>query len=123
MIPRDKIRNITYGYANEGAGLTYTGEIRVDKASETLNMQLRMRSAYGRRWKQTTGNPKQCKSHLTKTTDMYMAIRYQHKICKKNVCFCLEAKIYEVLTRLRKTYSKKNDEPWHRPYPDTAGPH
>ena len=35
VIPRDKIKNITYGYANEGAGLTYTGAICVDKASET----------------------------------------------------------------------------------------
>ena len=63
------MKNIMYGYANEGAGLTHTGDIRVDKlkASEyTLNMQLRMRSAYDRRWKQTTGNSKQCKSRLTK---------------------------------------------------------
>ena len=29
------MKNITYGYANEGAGLIYTGAIRVDKASET----------------------------------------------------------------------------------------
>ena len=29
------MKNITYGYANEGAGLTHTGAIRVDKASET----------------------------------------------------------------------------------------
>ena len=29
------MKNITYGYANEGAGLTYAGAIRVDKASET----------------------------------------------------------------------------------------
>ena len=29
------MKNITYGYANKGAGLTYTGAIRVDKASET----------------------------------------------------------------------------------------
>ena len=28
------MKNITYGYANEGAGLTYTGAIRVDKANE-----------------------------------------------------------------------------------------
>ena len=60
------MKNITYGCANEGAGLTYTGAICVYEASETLNMQLRMRSAYDRKWKQTTGNLKQCKSHLTK---------------------------------------------------------
>ena len=35
-----------------------------------------------------------------KTTDMYMAIRYQHKICTMNVYFCLEATIDKVLTRL-----------------------
>ena len=29
------MKNIMYGYANEGAGLTYTGAIRVDKGSET----------------------------------------------------------------------------------------
>ena len=54
-----KWKNITYGYANEGAGLTYTGAILVDKASETLIMHLRMSSAYDRRLKQTTGNSKQ----------------------------------------------------------------
>ena len=32
---RDKMKNITYGYVNEGAGLIYTGAIRVDKASKT----------------------------------------------------------------------------------------
>ena len=35
-----------------------------------------------------------------KTTDMYMDIRYQHKICTLNVYFCLEAMIDNVLTRL-----------------------
>ena len=42
-----------------------------------------------------------------KTTDMYMAIRYQHKICTKNVYFCLEAMIDKVLTRLRQNFSKE----------------
>ena len=36
-----------------------------------------------------------------KTTDVYMAIRYQHKICTMNVNFCLEAMIDKVLTRLQ----------------------
>ena len=35
VIPRDKMENITYGYANERAGLIYTRVIRVDKESET----------------------------------------------------------------------------------------
>ena len=34
VIPRDKMRNIMYGYANERAGLIYTRAIRVDKESE-----------------------------------------------------------------------------------------
>ena len=42
-----------------------------------------------------------------KTTDMYMAIRYQHKICTKNVHVCLEAMIDKVLTRLRQTFFKE----------------
>ena len=29
------MKNIMYGYANEGVGLIYTGAIRVDKESET----------------------------------------------------------------------------------------
>ena len=33
-----------------------------------------------------------------KTTDMYMAIRYQHKICTMNVYFCIKAMIGKVLT-------------------------
>ena len=49
MIPRDKMKNITCCNANEGVGLTYTGAIRVDKASETHELQLHMRSAYDRR--------------------------------------------------------------------------
>ena len=28
------MKNITYGYANEGAGHTYTGAIRVDKLKD-----------------------------------------------------------------------------------------
>ena len=35
MIPRDKMKNITYGYANGRAGLIYTRAICVDKESET----------------------------------------------------------------------------------------
>ena len=34
MIPRDKMKNITYGYANESVVLIYTRAIRVDKESE-----------------------------------------------------------------------------------------
>ena len=34
VIPRDKMNNMTYGYANEGRGLS-TLVPRVDKASET----------------------------------------------------------------------------------------
>ena len=39
-----------------------------------------------------------------KTTDMYMAIRYQQKICTKNVYCCLEAMIDKVLIRLRQKF-------------------
>ena len=35
VIPRDKMKNIMYGYANERAGLIYKCTIRVDKESET----------------------------------------------------------------------------------------
>ena len=42
-----------------------------------------------------------------KTTDMYMAIRYQHKICTMNVYFCLEAMIDKVLTILRQKLFKE----------------
>ena len=42
-----------------------------------------------------------------KTTDMYMAIRCQHKICRVNVYFCLEAMIDKVLTKLRQKYFKE----------------
>ena len=43
-----------------------------------------------------------------KTTDMYMAIRYQHTICTMNVYFCLEAMIDKVLTRLwQKLFKEK----------------
>ena len=35
MIPRDKMKNITYAYANERAGRIYTRAIRVEKESET----------------------------------------------------------------------------------------
>ena len=42
-----------------------------------------------------------------KTTDMHMAICYQHKICTKNVYFCLEAMIDKVLTRLRQKFFKE----------------
>ena len=34
-MPRDKMKNITYGYSNKGAGHIYTGAVRVDKSSET----------------------------------------------------------------------------------------
>ena len=47
MIQWDKMKNITYGYENERAGLIYTRAIRVDKEFwDTLIMQLRMRSSY-----------------------------------------------------------------------------
>ena len=42
-----------------------------------------------------------------KITDMYMAIRYQHKICTMNVYLCLEATIDKVLTRLRQKFFKE----------------
>ena len=42
-----------------------------------------------------------------KTTDMYIAIRYQHMICTMNVYFCLEAMIDMVLTRLRQKFFKE----------------
>ena len=48
------MKNITYGYANERAWLI-THAIRVDKESETLIMQLHMRSAYDSMCKQMTG--------------------------------------------------------------------
>ena len=35
VIPRDKRKNIMYGYANERAGLIYTRAICVDEESET----------------------------------------------------------------------------------------
>ena len=43
---------------------------------------------------------------LGKTIDMYMAIRYQHKICTMNAYFCLEAMMDTVLTRLRQKFFK-----------------
>ena len=43
---------------------------------------------------------KAMQEYFGKTTDMYMAIRYQHKIFTMNVYFCLEAMIDKVLTRL-----------------------
>ena len=41
-----------------------------------------------------------------KTTDkhMYMAIRYQHKVCTMNVYFCLKTIIDKVLTSLRQKF-------------------
>ena len=50
------------------AGLIYTRAIRVDNASQTLDMQLRMRTAYSRTRQQTTddSNVKHYKIHLTK---------------------------------------------------------
>ena len=56
-----------------------------------------------------------------KTIDMYMVIRYQHKIWTMNVYFCLEAIKDRVLTRLRQQFFKKDDEPWYRHNPDIAG--
>ena len=35
MIPRDKMENITYGYANEWAGIIHWRAISVDEKSET----------------------------------------------------------------------------------------
>ena len=42
-----------------------------------------------------------------KTTDMYMVIRYKHKICTINVYFYLEAMIDKVLSRLRQKFFKE----------------
>ena len=44
---------------------------------------------------------------LDQTTDMYMAIRYQHKISTLNVYFCLEPMIDKVLTRLWQEFFKE----------------
>ena len=42
-----------------------------------------------------------------KTTDMFMAIRHQHKMCTTNLDFCLKATIDKVLTRLRQKFFKE----------------
>ena len=64
----------------KGAGLIYTGAIRVDKAfdRDALTIQLRMCIAFDRRWKQTTGNSKQCKSHLTKQHGYPLSTQNMH---------------------------------------------
>ena len=59
-----------------------------------------------------------------KTTDMYMAIRYQHKICPMNVYFCLNTMIDKILTRLRQIFFKERRRTMaYMPNPDTAGSH
>ena len=50
------MKNITYGYANERAGLITHAQF-VWIVWDTLIMQLRMRSAYDSMCKQTTGIP------------------------------------------------------------------
>ena len=111
------MKNITHGYANEGAGLTYTGAIRVFKHLETLNMQLRMRSAYDRKWKQTTGNLKQCKSHLTKQLICTWPAVIKTKYAQWMFIFASKPLYIRFWLDYGKNTSKKDDEPRHRPNP------
>ena len=84
MIPRDKMKNITFGNANEGRGLStlvqfvWTKHLRHIKYAVAHAQCLRPNvEADDRKFKAR-------KKSFDKTTDMYLAIRYQHKIpvCK-----------------------------------------
>ena len=70
------MKNITNGYANEGAGLTYTGAIHVDKASETHYSKYAVAHAQCLRPKVEADDRKfkAMQESFDKTTDMYMAI-------------------------------------------------
>ena len=75
------MKNIKYGYANEGAELIYTGAIRMEKH---LMRHIKYAVAHAQclRPKVETDDRKfkAMQESFDKTTDMYMAIRYQHKI-------------------------------------------
>ena len=92
------MKNITYGYANEGAGLTYTGAIRVDKHLRHIKYAVAHAQCLRPKVEANDRTFKAMQESFDKTTDMYMAIRYQHKICTMNVYFCIKAMMGKVLT-------------------------
>ena len=80
MIQRDKMKNIMYGYANEGRGLStlmqfvWIKHLRHNKYAVAHAQCLRPKV------EADDGKFKATKESFDKTTDMYMAIRYQHKM-------------------------------------------
>ena len=77
------MKNITYGYANEGRGLptlvqfVWIRHLRYIKYAVAHAQCLQPKVEADDRMQES----------FDKTTDMYMTIRYQHKICTLNVYF------------------------------------
>ena len=102
------MKNLTYSYANERAGLithaqfVWIKHLRHIKYAVVHAQWLRPKvDADDRKFKAM-------QESFDKTTDMYMAIRYQHKIyAQRMFYFCLEAMIDKVLTRLRQKFFKE----------------
>ena len=80
MIPRDKMKNITYGYANEGKGLSTVLQLVWLKSLRHIIYAVAHAQCLRPKVETDGRKFKAMKESFYKTTDMYMAIRYQHKI-------------------------------------------
>ena len=80
MIPRDKMKNITYGYANEGWGLPTLVQFVWIKHLRHIKYAVAHAQCFRLKVKADDGKFKTMKESFDTASGMYIIIRYQHKI-------------------------------------------
>ena len=80
MIPQDKMKNITYGYANEGRGLHTLMQFVWIKHLRHIKYAVAHAQCFRPQVKADDSKFKAMKESFDTATGMYMTIRYQHKI-------------------------------------------
>ena len=84
------MKNITYGYANEGRGSPTLVKFVWIKHLRHIKFAVAHAQCLQPKVEADDRKFKAMQESLDKTTDMYMAIRYQLKIYTNNVYFCLD---------------------------------